>query len=94
MTLTETCSQSSEGYGCAVDLWALGVVTYIILYRESPFSDEIPAIAPEVPRAFKRQQDIVEWRVPRRECPVPSVVLRKAAVARAHQQAANHYLQL
>ena len=40
--------QSNEGYGCAVDLWALGVITFMVLYGEAPFSDESPSTAPEV----------------------------------------------
>eukprot|EP00966_Prymnesium_polylepis_P314175 7260377-Prymnesium_polylepis.1 len=40
--------QCNDGYGCAVDLWALGVVTFMMLYAEAPFSDESPSMAPEV----------------------------------------------
>ena len=36
----ELWSESSKEYDSSVDMWALGVITYMILVGTPPFSDE------------------------------------------------------
>ena len=50
--------QSNEGYGCAVDLWALGVITFMVLYGGGAFLGREP---------FDRARGVCECRVGRSE---------------------------